>query len=84
MEHDGALSSLVLLMLAFAFLLAAAIMWCFLSSCMGVSAREFLSTIWESAVLSSQTTDIPGRRRRARPFGEGEEVWEMEYRGRGA
>ncbi len=62
----------------------ASIFWCFLSSCMGLSLRQFGANLWEYCVLSSNAAarGPQSMRRRNRAFGE-EEVWEMEYRGRG-
>ncbi|KIY64084.1 hypothetical protein CYLTODRAFT_457546 [Cylindrobasidium torrendii FP15055 ss-10] len=72
-KHPGS-SSLLLLVLALIVLLFAALMWCFLSSCMGVSLREIFSTM-----ANSSTTRSRGPTRRFRE--DERDIWEMEYRG---
>ncbi|KAK0466151.1 uncharacterized protein EV420DRAFT_811848 [Desarmillaria tabescens] len=84
MEADESLAALMPLIYVLVFLITASIFWCFLSSCMGLSLRQFGANLWEYCVLSSRTAagGPQSMRRRNHAFGE-EELWEMEYRGRG-
>ncbi|KAF8079152.1 hypothetical protein FPV67DRAFT_99687 [Lyophyllum atratum] len=74
------LRALAPVFLILAGLVIAALLWCMLSSCLGTPCRRALSSLWEYAVLSSQTSGGRAPRHR-RGFGE-QEVWEMETRGR--
>ncbi|KAJ3750991.1 hypothetical protein DFH05DRAFT_149346 [Lentinula detonsa] len=64
------------LMPVLAILVSAALLWCFLSSCMGMSIRQAASNLWEYSVISARHGG-GGRR----TFGD-EELWEMEHRRR--
>ncbi|TFK42001.1 hypothetical protein BDQ12DRAFT_732754 [Crucibulum laeve] len=81
-EQRG-LAALAPVLLIFAFVIAAGIFWCLISSCLGTPILRSLSDLWEHLLLSANAgQNIPGARRR-RGFGDEGEGWEMEYRGRG-
>jgi len=59
---------------------AALLFWCLISSCLGVSIRHSMSNWWEYTDLGMRQSSRLGPRRR---FRAEDELWEMEYRGRG-
>ncbi|KAF8167537.1 hypothetical protein B0H34DRAFT_20484 [Crassisporium funariophilum] len=79
---ENKVAALLPLFAFFAFLVAALLFWCLISSCLGTPILRSLSNLWDYTVLGAQSQNT-GRIARRRPaYGEGE-IWEMEYRGRG-
>lgn len=81
--NDDEFASLVLMLVLLGVVIAAALFWCLLSSCLGTSVLELLSTLWEYLKLGSQY-DRGSLSRRRRTFRDDSELWEMEGRGRTA
>ncbi|KAJ7109855.1 hypothetical protein C8R44DRAFT_800742 [Mycena epipterygia] len=76
------IAALVPILLVFSGLIACALFWCLLSSCLGTPILQSLKNLWEYAVLSARNGGdhtLQARRRAAGRFSVGEE-WEMDYR----
>ncbi|KIK00221.1 hypothetical protein K443DRAFT_679310 [Laccaria amethystina LaAM-08-1] len=78
---DSSLAALTPIFFLFAFLMAALIFWCLISSCLGTSVLQSMKNLWDYAVLSSRNHHRNPMSYRRRAFGD-EEIWEMEHRGR--
>ncbi|KAF9486407.1 hypothetical protein BDN70DRAFT_926653 [Pholiota conissans] len=80
---ESSLKSLMPIIVFISILLAAALFWCFLSSCLGTPVRRSISNLWEYTLLGAQAQSRdPYRRRGGAPYRE-DEIWEMQNRRRG-
>ncbi|KAF9566931.1 hypothetical protein CPC08DRAFT_60779 [Agrocybe pediades] len=75
------MAELLPLIIFFAFVFAALLFWCFISSCLGMPLRRSLSNLWEYSLLGANAQRPgPGMRGRV-PYRE-DDMWEMQTRGR--
>ncbi|KAJ8084910.1 hypothetical protein PM082_003687 [Marasmius tenuissimus] len=75
---DNDLKVLILIVVC---LFTSALAWCFISSCLGISFRRMASSWWDYSTLGAANNQR-GYGRRGGTFGDDNEFWEMEMRGR--
>ncbi|KAJ7657989.1 hypothetical protein B0H17DRAFT_353687 [Mycena rosella] len=78
------MAALIPVLLVFAALIACALFWCLLSSCLGTPILQSVSNLWEYMLLSARSGGDPtlqARRRAAGRFSQAGQEWEMmDYR----